>query len=78
MIAVDAVLNVIFLLQSRTSYVIVISLLLCGLWRFIIQRRPTWRTVSVGLLAIVVLVGAAVLAPHTSQRLMQIESDLML
>ena len=68
-----AVVNVVFLLESRTSYLIVVPLLLFWAWRV---AKDSWRKIAVAALALAVFLGAALLGPRMHERLDQAHQDI--
>lgn len=73
LLAVVAVINVVFLLQSRTSYLIVVPLLIYWAWRI---AAGSWRKVAIGAAVLVCCGGAALLAPRVQERLQQAHQDV--
>lgn len=75
-LACAAFINVIFLLQSRTAYLIAIPLLLYWVWRLAGGRRAGWRAPAAGLVALLLMGSAASLAPSVQQRFEQSQHDI--
>jgi O-antigen ligase len=73
-----AFINVVFLLQSRTAYLIVAPLLLYWVWRLISGRGAGWRGVALGALVLSLIGAAAWQTPRVQQRLAQAEQDVSL
>lgn len=71
-----AFFNVIFLLQSRTAYLITVPLLLFWIWHLIGGRQAKWRGAASGLLALLLISAAAWFAPNVQQRLEQAQQDV--
>jgi O-antigen ligase len=77
-VAIAAFINVIFLLQSRTSYLIVAPLLVYWTWRLLHAHRGGWRRMTAGVLVLAALGTAAAFTPRVQQRMAQAEQDLQL
>ncbi len=75
-VAILAVVNVVFLLQSRTSYLVVAPMVLFWAWRLVGGRNAGWRRIGVGGLVLIVAASAALLAPRVQQRLLQARQDV--
>lgn len=71
-----ASINVIFLLQSRTSYLIVAPLLAFWAWRLLGGRRASWRRLALGAALLAVCASVAVMTPRVQQRLLQAKDDV--
>ena len=70
-------INVVFLLQSRTSYLIVVPLLLFWAWRLLGGRNASWRQLVLGAVVLGVLGSVAVMTPRVQQRLLQAKEDVL-
>jgi O-antigen ligase len=77
-IAAAASINVVFLLQSRTSYLIVVPLLLFWVWRLAGGRHASWRSIAVGLSILAACAAVALMTPRVQQRLIQAQQDVLL
>jgi O-antigen ligase len=75
LVAGAAFANVIFLLQSRTAYLVAAPFLLYWIWRAVVGRHPNWRGIATGLLILASVGTAASLTPRVQQRIAQINSD---
>jgi O-antigen ligase len=75
-VAAFATINVVFLLQSRTSYLIVAPLLALWAWHLVGGRRANWRGILLGVSLIALCAGAALLTPRVQQRMEQSEQDV--
>jgi O-antigen ligase len=73
LLAVVAVVNVVFLLQSRTSYLIVVPLLIYWAWRI---AEGNWRKIAIGAAVLACCGGAALLTPRVQERLQQADQDV--
>ena len=73
LLAAAAVINVVFLLQSRTSYLIVVPLLIYWIWRI---ANGNWRKIAIGAALLVCCGGAALLTPRVQERLEQAHQDV--
>jgi O-antigen ligase len=69
-------INVVFLLQSRTSYLIVVPLLVFWAWRLLGGRNASWRQLALGALMLGLCGFAAVMTPRVQQRLQQAKEDV--
>lgn len=78
LVAALAFINVVFLLQSRTSYLIVAPLLLYWIWRLCVARFGGWRGGAAGLMLLALIGATALLTPRVQQRLTQAEQDVSL
>lgn len=78
LLAGAAFINVVFLLQSRTAYLIVAPLLLYWVWRLISGRGAGWRGVALGALVLSLIGAAAWQTPRVQQRLAQAQDDVSL
>ncbi len=78
LLASAAFLNVLFLLQSRTAYLVAAPLLLYWVWRFAGGRQAGWRGAMIGMLALTLIGSAALLAPGVQQRFEQTLQDVSL
>ncbi len=76
LIVATTLANVIFLLQSRTSYLTIAPLLLYGGWRLFVAYGKSWRLLVGGGLVIAALVSAASFAPRIQQRLNAALNDI--
>lgn len=70
-----AFINVAFLLQSRTAYLILVPLLLYWVWR-VGRQRAGWRGIMVGLAILALAGSAALFTPRVQQRLAQAKQDV--
>jgi O-antigen ligase len=70
-------INVVFLLQSRTSYLIVVPLLVFWAWRLLGGRNARWRQLVLGLVVMGVCGSVAVMTPRVQQRLLQAKDDVL-
>ena len=75
-IAAAALANVLFLLQSRTSYLTIAPLLLYWGWRFYVARGKSARLLWAGAAIIAVFVTAAAFSPRVQQRLAAAHDDI--
>jgi O-antigen ligase len=75
-VAILALVNVVFLLQSRTSYLVVAPLLLFWAWRLVGGRAASWRRVGVCALVLFAGAGAALMTPRVQERLSQAQQDV--
>ncbi len=73
LLAAAAVVNVVFLLQSRTSYLIVVPLMIYWAWRI---ANGNWRKIGVGVLVLACCAGAALMTPRVQERLEQAHQDV--
>ena len=73
LLAVAALVNVVFLLQSRTSYLVVVPLLLYWAWRI---AAGNWRKIAIGAAVLACCGGAALMTPRVQQRLQQAHQDV--
>jgi O-antigen ligase len=76
LIAAAAGINVIFLLQSRTSYLILVPLLLYWAWRLAGGKHASWRHIALGLAILIACAAAALTTPRVQQRLQQAQQDV--
>jgi O-antigen ligase len=72
-LAAAAMINVVFLLQSRTSYLIVAPLMIYWAWRI---ANGNWRKIGIGVLVLACCAGAALLTPRVQERLQQARQDV--
>ena len=77
-VAAAAAINVIFLLQSRTSYLVVAPLLLYWVWLLAGARQATWRGIAAGLGILLVGATLAAMTPRVQERLLQAQEDVSL
>jgi len=70
-------INVVFLLQSRTSYLIVVPLLLFWAWRLLGGRNASWHKLALGALVLGACGLIAVATPRVQQRLQQAKEDVL-
>ncbi|MES2536559.1 MAG: O-antigen ligase family protein [Pseudomonadota bacterium] len=77
-VAGAAFINVIYLLQSRTAYLIAAPLLLYWGWRLLSRQRSRWRGAVIALLLLAVVGTAAMLTPRFQQRIVQAKEDVSL
>ncbi|CAN5416958.1 hypothetical protein BH11PSE11_BH11PSE11_00910 [soil metagenome] len=75
LLAAAAFFNVVFLLQSRTSYLVVVPLLLYWVWRASASRFSATRKAALGLTALAVLAAAAFAAEPVRERFQQVRQD---
>ena len=75
-LAAAAIVDVVFLLQSRTSYLIVAPLLAFWAWRLVGGPRAGWRRIALGALLLAACGAAAVMTPRVQQRLLQAKEDV--
>lgn len=75
-VAIIALVNVVFLLQSRTSYLIVAPLVLFWVWRLIGGRAAGWGRIGFCALALLACGAAALMAPRVQERLFQAQQDV--
>ncbi|MBV8666775.1 MAG: O-antigen ligase family protein [Burkholderiaceae bacterium] len=75
-IAAAVCINVIFLLQSRTSYLIVAPLLLFWAWRLAGGKHASGRQIVIGLAILAACAAAAMATPRFQQRLEQARQDV--
>ena len=68
--------NVLFLLQSRTSYLTIAPLLVYGGWRLFVAHGKSWRLLLSGVVILAALISAASLAPRVQQRLAAAQNDI--
>jgi O-antigen ligase len=68
--------NVIFLLTSRTAYLIAVPLLLYWAWQLNRKQGSGWRRAVTIVLALALLGAAASFTPRVQQRLAQLSTDL--
>lgn len=73
LLAGAAMVNVVFLLQSRTSYLVVVPLLLYWTWRI---AGGNWRKIGIGALVLAACSAAALMAPRVQERLAQAHQDV--
>ena len=73
LLAAAAMVDVVFLLQSRTSYLIVVPLLLYWAWRV---ARGDWRKIAIGAAVLVCCAGVALMTPRVHDRLLQADKDV--
>lgn len=78
LLAAAAFVNVVFLLQSRTAYLVAVPLLVYWVWRVADEQRSRWRSIAVGLLALALVGSTALFTPRVQQRLQQAEQDVSL
>lgn len=76
-IAAAAVINIVFLLQSRTSYLILVPLLLFWAWRLVGGRDASWRGLALGLFILSGATAVALMTPRVQQRLVQAQQDVL-
>lgn len=72
LLSIAAFINVVFLLQSRTAYLIAIPLLIYWCWQWI----GGWRSLILGLLGLTILLSAVAFAQRVQQRLQDAKKDL--
>lgn len=75
-IVAAACINVVFLLQSRTSYLIVVPLLLFWVWLPMGGRRASWRRIALGVCILAAAAALALMTPRVRQRLQQAQQDV--
>ena len=73
LLAAAAMINVVFLLQSRTSYLIVVPLMIYWAWRI---AKGNWRKIGIGVLVLACCAGAALMTPRVQDRLQQARQDV--
>jgi O-antigen ligase len=76
-IVAAAGVNVVFLLQSRTSYLIVVPLLLFWAWRLIGGRQASWRQITLSLTILIACASIALMTPRVQQRLAKAQQDVV-
>jgi O-antigen ligase len=74
-IALVATGAVIFILQSRTAYMIVASLLFYWVWQ-LTGAGKSWRKAAVGVLVLLVFAAAALSSPRLLERVRQAQEDV--
>jgi O-antigen ligase len=77
LVAGAAFVNVCFLLQSRTAYLIAVPLLIYWLWRVIGPRDMGWRGIAAASGILILTGAAAALSPLVQQRLVQAKFDVL-
>jgi O-antigen ligase len=75
-LAAAAIIDVVFLLQSRTSYLIVAPLLAFWAWRLAGGPQAGWRRIALGALLLAACGAVAVMTPRVQQRLLQAKEDV--
>ena len=75
-IAAMAVIDVVLLLQSRTSYLTVVPLLVYWAWRVAGGKAASWRRIGVGALLLMACGYAATMTPRVQERLVQARQDV--
>jgi O-antigen ligase len=75
-VAAAALGDVIFVLQSRTAYLIVALLLLYWCWRLIAEKSGGWRRPAAGILVLLAIGGAALSAPRMQERIGKTKQDV--
>ena len=76
-VAAMAGINVIFLLQSRTSYLIVAPLLAFWAWRLVGGRHASWRRLVFGATLFIACGAVALMTPRVQQRLEEARQDVL-
>lgn len=76
-IAAAAAIDVVFLLQSRTSYLIVAPLLAFWAWRLVGGRHASRRRIAFGAVVFAACGVVAVMTPRVQQRLEQAKQDVV-
>ncbi|HSY28535.1 MAG TPA: O-antigen ligase family protein [Burkholderiaceae bacterium] len=76
-VAAAAGINVVFLLQSRTSYLIVAPLLAFWAWRLLGGRHASWRRLIFGAALLIACGAVAVMTPRVQQRLEEAKQDIL-
>ncbi|MFI4941563.1 MAG: O-antigen ligase family protein, partial [Burkholderiales bacterium] len=69
--------NVVFLLQSRTSYLIVVPLLLFWAWRLVGGRQANWRQITLSLAILIASASVALMTSRVQQRLAKAQQDVV-
>jgi O-antigen ligase len=74
-VAAAAFVNVVFLLQSRTGYMVAAPFLLYWVWHVSARHRSAWRGVAISALVVLAIGAAAALTPNVQHRIAQINTD---